>query len=39
MIPMELKLANPQSAKVAILSARSWRAQWQGMVTSAQEQP
>lgn len=39
MIPMEPRLANPQSAKVAMFSARSWRAQWQGLVTSAQEQP
>lgn len=39
MIPMEPRLANPQSAKVVMLSARSWRAQWQGSVTSAQEQP
>lgn len=39
MIPMELRLANPQSAKVVMLSARSWRRQQQGLVTLAQHQP
>lgn len=38
MMPMELRLANPQSAKVVMLSARSCRTQGQGMVISAQEQ-
>lgn len=38
-MPMLLRLANPQRAKVVMLSALSWRAQKQGIVTSAHEQP